>query len=204
MLIGKRKVAVAAVLALLAAGCANPSSSRYNTSDVGQIIETSEGTVLSSRIVDIEGGDNAGYGAVAGGAAGGTAGYVSMGNSSATGLVAVLGAIIGAGVGYLAEDSVRSREGIEYLVRLDDGRVVTLVQNREGEEVPMQNGTPVLVQYGNDYTRVVEKPAVLDGMPPGGAAPTGKWQNPDKPSAQPPAASGQGDTAAPFESQEVQ
>jgi outer membrane lipoprotein SlyB len=201
---GIRKVAAAAALALLAAGCANPTSSRYNSGDVGQIIETSEGTVLSSRIVEVKGGDNSGYGAVAGGAAGATTSHVAIGNSSASGLVTILGAVIGAGIGYLAEDSARSGEGIEYMIRLDDGRVVTLVQNREGEEAPIQGGTPVLVQYGNEYTRVVQKPAVLDGSPPGGAAPAGKWQNPDEPPAQPPAAPGQGGPAAPLETQETQ
>ena len=201
---GIRIVAAAAALALLAAGCANPTSSRYNSGDVGQIIETSEGTVLSSRIVEVKGGDNSGYGAVAGGAAGATTSHVAVGNSSASGLVTILGAVIGAGIGYLAEDSARSGEGIEYMIRLDDGRVVTLVQNREGEEVPIRGGTPVLVQYGNEYTRVVEKPAVLDGSPPGGAAPAGKWQNPDVPPAQPPAAPVLFCPAAPLETQETQ
>ncbi len=201
---GIRIVAAAAALALLAAGCSSSTSSRYNSGDVGQIIETSEGTVLSSRIVEVKGGANSGYGAVAGGAAGATTSNVAIGNSRASGLVTILGAIIGAGIGYLAEDSARSGEGIEYMVRLDDGRVVTLVQNREDEEVPMQNGTPVLVQYGNEYTRIVQKPAALDGMPPGGAAPAGKWQNPDEPPAESPAAPGQGGPAAPLETQETQ
>jgi outer membrane lipoprotein SlyB len=203
MTFGIRQVAVAA-LAFLAAGCANPTSSRYNAGDVGQIIETSEGTVLSSRVVEIKGDENSGYGAVAGGAAGATGAHVAVGNSNSGGLVTLLGAVIGAGIGYLVEDSARSREGIEYMVRLDDGRVVTLVQNREDDEAPMQNGTPVLVQYGSDYTRVVERPAVLDGTSPGGAPPAGTWQNPDEPPAQPPAAAGQGGPAAPLESQEVQ
>ncbi|MDH3595904.1 MAG: hypothetical protein OEU09_02990 [Rhodospirillales bacterium] len=198
------RIVAATALAFLAAGCASSTSSRYNSGDVGQIIETSEGTVLSSRIVEVKGGANSGYGAVAGGAAGATTSRVAVGNSNVSGLVTILGAIVGAGIGYLAEDSARSGEGIEYMVRLDDGRVVTLVQNREDEEVPMQNGTPVLVQYGNEYTRIVRKPAVLDGTPAGGAAPAGKWQNPDEPPAESPAAPGQGGPAAPLETQETQ
>jgi outer membrane lipoprotein SlyB len=200
MTFGTRNVAIAAALAVLVAGCASPTSSRYDSGDVGQIIETSEGTVLSSRVIEIKGGENSGYGAVAGGAAGATATHVTVGGGNSGGLLTVLGAVIGAGVGYLAEDAARTREGFEYLVRLDDGRVVTLVQNRADEEAPLQNGTPVLIQYGNDYTRVVEKPAVLDGTPPGGAPGAGKWQNPDEPSAAP----GQGGSAPPVETQEQQ
>ena len=178
-MIGIRRTAIAAALALFAAGCADPSSSRYSASDVGQIIETTEGTVVSSRVVDIKGSENSGYGAAAGGAAGGTASHFTMGGS---GLVTILGAIIGAGVGYLAEDATRGREGFEYMVRMDDGRIVTLVQNREGEEPPIENGTPVFVQYGSEYTRIVAKPGILDGSSPSGPSPSIKWQNPDQPS----------------------
>ena len=198
MLTGIRKTSIAAILALFAAGCADPSSSRYTASDVGQIIETSEGTVVSSRVVDIKGGENSSYGAAAGGATGGTAGDFSTGGS---GLVTILGAIIGAGVGYLAEDAARSREGYEYMVQMDDGRIVTLVQNREGEEPPIQNGTPVFVQYGSEYTRIVAKPDVLDGSSPGSPGPSNTWQNPDKPSG----ASGKGGPSVPDpDSPEVQ
>ena len=62
-MIGIRRTAIAAALALFAAGCADPSSSRYSAGDVGQIIETTEGTVVSSRVVDIKGSENSGYGA---------------------------------------------------------------------------------------------------------------------------------------------
>ena len=193
-------------LALLASGCASPTSSRYDAGDVGQIIETSEGTVVSSRIVEIKGGENSGYGAAAGGATGATAGHVATSGTSSSGLVAVLGAVIGAGIGYLAENSARSREGIEYMVRMDDGRIVTLVQNREEEEAPMLAGTPVFVQYGSDYIRIVEKPAALYGPPPGAAAPGGRWQNPDEPPASSPAqpSTEKDGAAAPVESPEVQ
>lgn len=190
MLTGIRKAGVVAVLVVFAAGCADPSGSRYSSSDVGQIIETSEGTVVSSRVVDIKGGENSGYGAAAGGATGGTAGFYTFGGS---GLVTILGAVIGAGIGYLAEDSARGREGFEYMVRMDDGRIVTLVQNRDGEEPPIENGTPVFVQYGSEYTRIVAKPDVLDGSSPGAPGPDKEWQNPDKPSG----ASGKGGPSVP-------
>ena len=56
---------------------------------------------------------------------------------------------------------------------MDDGRVVTLVQNRDGQEQPIENGQRVLVQYGADYSRVVPAPPAAGGGSPGG------WQNPD-------------------------
>ncbi len=194
-----KQIAAILAVALLAAGCANPTSSRYAAGDVGQVIETSEGTVLSSRIVDVKGGENSNVGTFGGAAVGATAGYTAVGGGQGSGLVAVLGGLVGAGVGYLIEESARSREGVEYVIRMSDGRVVTLVQNRDGEAEPLPNGAPVLVQYGGEYTRVIELPQGVDGPPAGGGAPASKWENPDAPlTEQDPAAPGQaGDSVAP-------
>lgn len=161
--------------ALLLASCANPTSSTYKAGDVGHVIETTEGSVISSRLIDIE-ADNTGYGALGGAGVGAATGALSIGSGSGSGLAAVVGGLLGAGAGYLAEQSVGSREGIEYVVRLNDGRVVTLVQNREEEEEPLRDGAPVLVQFGTEYTRIIEQPAVIQ-EPPGG-----EWKNPDEPS----------------------
>ena len=43
-----------------------------------------------------------------------------------------------------AEQHVDTREGIEYVLRLDSGRDVTLVQNRESDETPLPPGTLAL------------------------------------------------------------
>ena len=174
---------IVACLFILTA-CSTESTNTYKANDVGSIIETSEATVLNSRVVNIEGGDNSGAGAVAGGAVGATSGYVIAGSGSGRGLGVVLGAVLGAATGYLAEESVRSREGIEYVVRMNDGRVVTLVQNREENEEPLPNGAPVLVQYGDDYTRVIELPAGAAGAgaaSDGGSGGASGWTNPDAP-----------------------
>ena len=41
------------VAAIAVAGCSTPNSNRYNTGDVGRVIETSGGTVVTSRIVEV-------------------------------------------------------------------------------------------------------------------------------------------------------
>lgn len=174
----KRRVAPLAILLVLI-GCANPSTDKYSAGDVGQILETAEGTVVSSRVVDIQ-GDSKNIGVLAGGAAGATTGAVVAGNGSIGLLGAVLGGLLGAGTGYVIEESARSREGIEYVIRMDDGRVVTLVQNRADEEVPLSTGTPVLIQYGQDYTRVTGLPVDARGAVGGGTPSSGTWQNPDR------------------------
>ena len=184
-----RRTGFALIVVFVLAGCANPTSSRYSVQDVGRVIETSQGTVVSSRIVDVRGGENSGAGAFAGGVAGATIGGVAIGSGNGSVLAAVIGGLIGAGAGYLAEDSVRSREGVEYVIRTDDGRIVTLVQNRERNEEPLPGDSRVLLQYGADYTRVVALPSEL--RPAGGNSGI-EWQDPDPaPLIAPPNQSGQ-------------
>jgi outer membrane lipoprotein SlyB len=141
----------------------------YEGRDVGRMIDTSEATVVSSRIVNIK-EESKGYGPLAGAAVGATGtGLASRGSGNAGWLIA-LGGLVGAGAGLLAEQAGRSREGIEYLVRTSDGRVMTLVQNRGASETPIPAGKAVLVQHSGSYTRVIEKPETLED----------EWRNPDR------------------------
>jgi outer membrane lipoprotein SlyB len=149
-----RAVAGLAAAALLVAGCAHPSSSTYDSGDVGRTIETAQGSVVSSRPVKISGDVNA-VGPVAGGALGAAGSALAFEGS---GLVAVIGGVLGAGVGYLTQQQLNNREGIEYVLQMDDGRTVTLVQNRTSDEPPLPDGTPVLVQMSGQYTRVIADP----------------------------------------------
>jgi outer membrane lipoprotein SlyB len=167
---------------LALAGCAHPSSTTYETGDVGRTIETARGEVISSRVVQIAGDANA-VGPLAGGAAGAAGTAIAFDKADNTGLIAILGGLVGAGAGYLAQKQLSGREGIEYVLQMDDGRTVTLVQNRAANETPLADGTPVLVQVSGQYTRVITDP-----RPEGVAA----WVDPD---AAP--ASGSGAAAAP-------
>jgi outer membrane lipoprotein SlyB len=149
-----RAVAFALVPALSLAGCAHSSSSTYDAGDVGRTIETAQGSVISSRAVEISGDTNA-VGPLAGGALGAAGSALGFNGS---GLVAVIGGVIGAGIGYLTQQQLNNRDGIEYVLHMDDGRTVTLVQNRADGEVPLADGTPVLVQVSGQYTRVIADP----------------------------------------------
>jgi outer membrane lipoprotein SlyB len=164
-------------LLLLPTACASPSSNTYSVADVGRTIETAPGTVVSSRVVQIK-GEPSGYGSLAGAAGGATVAGATIGSGSGSTIAAILGGIIGLGAGYLAEERLRDDEGIEYVLQMEDGRLVTLVQNREDEEEPLPDGTPVLVQRGGVYSRVIARPE-MGGSPtaPGGGG--GGWVDPD-------------------------
>jgi outer membrane lipoprotein SlyB len=150
----------AAALALAVAGCSHQTSSTYNATEVGRVLDTSRATVLSSRVVEISGeGEQSGYGPLVGGAAGASAGYLVGGNDTGQVIGTVLGGLVGAGLGWVAEQRADSREGIEYVLRLESGKDITLIQNREADETPLAAGTPVLIQRGGSYARVIADPA---------------------------------------------
>lgn len=166
------KTTTCVVLApLVLAACSHPSSQNYEAVDVGRTIETTQAAVVSSRVVEITGDTN-----IVGPAAGGVAAAATTGafvSGSNSGLLAVLAGLVGAGAGYFVQKSANDREGIEYVLKMDDGRTVTLVQNREDDEQPLPDGSPVLVQLNGRYTRVIADPTVEDAA--------GEiWIDPDK------------------------
>jgi Outer membrane lipoprotein len=184
---------------LLVAACATPTSSRYEGAEVGRPIETTRGTILSGRVVQVTGETNA-----AGPLAGAAIGGASVGLGTQSGWAAVLGAVVGAGIGYATQQVINDRDGIEYVIEMEDGRTVTLVQNRDDEETPLNAGTPVLVQVSGQYSRVIPRAPAIDrpnmsgglpGSPPpavgsatgavpsGAGGTTGGWVDPDRPNA---------------------
>ena len=176
-----RRFLAAGIVILTLGGCAS-SMNTYSREDTGRIIETTPGTVLSSRPVSIS-GSRSGAGAVAGGVTGGVIGATSIGGNSGA-LAGVLLGLAGALVGSVAEEAITSGSGHEYTIQTDDGRVVTVVQRQEGEQPPLPAGTPVRVQWGTDYSRVIPAPgatpAAGSAPPPGGARPADDgWINPD-------------------------
>lgn len=164
------------VVVLALGGCAASSSDTYSRQDLGRVIETTPGTVVSSRPVDIS-GTRSGRGSLAGGATGAVIGATTF--SGGGGAVAgVLLGIAGAVVGSLAEELITAESGTEYTIQTEDGRVVTIVQRSEVDRPPISDGTPVRVQWGADYARVIPDarmapPPSSGGTVPGGTVPGG-------------------------------
>ncbi len=147
-----------ATIALVA--CGTPSTSRYQATDVGKSIQTARGTVVSSRPIEVAGETNP-WGPAAGGALGGAGAYGIFGS----GWTSVIGGVLGAGVGYVAQEALNTRGGIEYIVQMDDGRMVTVAQNRESSaEIPLPSGARVLVQTSGNYNRVIADPTVAPAV----------------------------------------
>ena len=129
-----------------AAGCAREvSPDVVSASSVGEVNDAFFGTVQSMRPVTIQEGDRLQQnttGAVIGGLAGAAVGSVfggGWGRVIATGAGAVVGSVVGAA----AERDLSRQQGIEYTVRLDNGRMITIVQ---GPQPALSTGQRVIVQ----------------------------------------------------------
>ena len=184
----------AAVCCFSLISCTHSTRDIYDDKDVGKTAPVTSGQIAASRIVSIRGQTSD-----AGAAAGGVLGGAGTGMATDNGWAALMGAVLGAGLGYATERGINSRDGIEYVIQLSDGRRIMLTQNRDGDEAPIANGTPVLVQLGGKYRRVFPDPtATLPAAgPSAGAAGAGAASAPLSPPPQPAAAAAAAAVSAP-------
>jgi len=141
---------LAVIAALGLAACAPPVRNDvyyYNQTMRPQTVEM--GVVESLRPVQIQPGDS-GVGTVGGAALGGLAGS-TIGHNAGSVAGAIGGAILGGVVGTAIERDANRREGMEVTVRLDSGRMISLVQ--EASE-PLRPGDRVRVLSDGYTTRV--------------------------------------------------
>ena len=142
-----------AVLALALAGCASGlGANSYERASVGTVARVEEGTVVASRSVVIEGTrTGATVGTAAGAAIGGIAGSQVGGGREENAIGAVVGAVAGGALGHAIGNSANRQPGFAYTVRLRSGELISITQ---GGDLPIANGTPVLVEYG-ERARVI-------------------------------------------------
>ncbi len=126
-------------------GCqSNINSDHYSTNQTGRVSNVSQCTVLNVRYVGVN-NDNS-SGALIGTIAGGVAGSTIGGGSTANTLGAVGGALLGGLIGSSAEQGLSSQTGIEYIVKLDNGQVISITQ---GTKDALNVGQRCLVLFGN-------------------------------------------------------
>jgi outer membrane lipoprotein SlyB len=137
-------------LATIIMSCARDIQSNvYSSASVGEASFTYQGTVISSRKVTVQkteeldkNGTGIGVGAVAGGLAGNQFGGGS-GNLAAT----VGGAILGGVAGALVEKKLKTQEAMEYVVKLTNNQILTVVQ---GLDAVYSVGQRVMVIVSHD------------------------------------------------------
>lgn len=135
-----------AVLIMPIAACTSDiSTSHYSTGSVGSVSQTMGGTVVSVRRVTVSSEDEGG-GALVGAALGGVGGYAIGGDSTAHTLGAIGGAVLGGIAGNAAQKGLSTQDAYEYVVRLDNGSMVTIVQ---GTDILLNPGQRCYASLGN-------------------------------------------------------
>jgi outer membrane lipoprotein SlyB len=148
------------VVCLVLAGCQRPGQNVYNAREVGRASLVNFGTVVAMREVNVQ-GQNTGAGAAVGAAAGGIGGS-QIGQGGGNAAAALGGVVVGALVGALVEQAAANRTATEYVVTMQTGVTLTLVQDHNEGEAPINVGDRVMVQLSGGKQRVL----------PAGALPT--------------------------------
>lgn len=117
---------------VLITSCAREiSSDVYSSRQVGKVSTTYAGTIKNVREVTVQQGEQLednGLGIAGGGIAGGVIGSaVGRGNFAPT----AAGAIVGAVAGSLVEKKLKQQQALEYVVELDQGGLLTVVQGTD-------------------------------------------------------------------------
>ena len=138
--------------AALLAGCAQPGlgGGNYTRGQVRGEQSVRIGTVEAVRDVTIDARDT-GTGTLAGAAIGGVAGSTVGGGSRANAVGAIAGAVVGGLIGNAVEKNSNDRRGVEVTLRLEDGRVIAITQEKDEE---FRVGDRVRILSGQGTTRV--------------------------------------------------
>jgi outer membrane lipoprotein SlyB len=150
-LLNRSGVAIAALLAVILAGCATPAGPGYYYRGEALRPQSVEmGVVENLRPIALQAPDT-GVGTVGGAALGGLAGSAA-GHGAGQAAAIIGGAILGGLVGNTVERDANRRPGVELTVRLDSGRMIAVVQDDTGE--PFRPGDRIRVLSDGYRTRV--------------------------------------------------
>jgi outer membrane lipoprotein SlyB len=135
---------------LICGGCAEKISPNVYTADeVGTMSHVVPATVISIRQIEID--NPSGAGGLAGTAAGAVAGSGIGGGAQANIIGGIGGAVVGGLVGAAIDEGVHKKQGIEYILRLENKSLVSVAQL---DKIDLHVGQHVLIIYG-ERTRII-------------------------------------------------
>lgn len=148
-----KQFALIVLMSVVVTACTpNISPNQYATTEVGQANKTVPGVIVNARQVVVTGSDDGNnWGALGGGAVGAVAGSAIGGGARMNILGGIAGAIGGALVGNAIQNSATTQCAMEYIVRIDNGELITVTQAVH----PLFNkGQQVYVIFG-DRVRII-------------------------------------------------
>ena len=131
-------------------GCSKPqnTSTDYSRSQISSAQETIIATIVSKRVVTVDG--DSGIGGTAGGLTGYIAGSTVGDTPGENAIGAIAGSIIGATIGSAVESKNQSIEATEYVLEAEDGKLFTILMTDNKFNV----GEAVYVGLG-DTTKIL-------------------------------------------------
>ena len=141
-----------ALVASVLAGCATPGlgGGNYTRAQARGEQSVRLGVVEIVRDVVIDARDT-GTGTLAGAALGGIAGSTLGGGHNANAAGAIAGAVVGGIIGSNVEKNANDRRGVEVTVRLENGKLIAVTQEKDEE---FRVGDRVRILSGQGATRV--------------------------------------------------
>ncbi|MCG8707987.1 glycine zipper 2TM domain-containing protein [Brenneria sp. 4F2] len=150
-----KRLLVVTLAGVTLAGCANTSTLSgdvYSASEAKQVQTVTYGTIVSTRPVQIQAGEDSNViGALGGAVLGGFLGN-TIGGGSGRGLATAAGAVAGGVAGQSATGALNRTQGVELEIRRDDGSTIMVVQKQgntkfsTGQRVAMaSNGRSITV-----------------------------------------------------------
>lgn len=141
----------ALLAASMLASCPAPmSSTTYAASQVGSVNRAVQGEIISVRAVKVD--RNTGVGGAAGAGLGALGGSTAGSNVTGSLAGAVAGAVVGGIIGNAIERSGSQAGAQEYVVRAENGALLTLVQ--ADPAIPI--GAKVIVMYGSPARIIID------------------------------------------------
>lgn len=140
---------VVSFVTLLSACVSQQSQNAYNEAEVGKQTDIEFGKILAIKHVKVQ-AQQSGVGTMGGAAAGGVAGS-ALGGGRGSILTAIGGAIAGGFAGSAAEKALNDSVGIQYIIKKENGKTVSIVQNIGKDDKPLRIGQRVMIQTTGAY-----------------------------------------------------
>jgi len=142
-------LAVVSFVTLLSACAPQQSQNAYNDQEVGKQTDIEFGVIRAVKHVKVQ-AQNSGVGTIGGAAVGGVGGS-TMGGGKGAILTTIAGAIVGGVAGNAAETALNNKVGIQYIIKKENGKTVSIVQNIDKDDVPLRVGQRVMIQTSGSY-----------------------------------------------------
>ncbi|MBE2894146.1 outer membrane lipoprotein [Spirabiliibacterium falconis] len=135
----KKSVLIASLfIGLATVGCANKDIYRgdvYTGDQTKEARSISYGTIVSTKPVTIQAPNQGVIGTVGGGALGGILGS-GVGGGTGNAIATAVGAIAGVVIGNTVEQKASQTNGVQMVIRKDDGKEIVVVQKADARLVP--------------------------------------------------------------------